>query len=291
MKRLLITGATGNIGVEVIQFLFAIGAKNQIVAGVRDVEKAKRRFKEFPQLDYAYFDFENSGSFDKALDNIDCVFLLRPPHLSDIEKYFRPLISKIREKGIAQIVFLSVQGAEKSSIIPHNKIEKLIIDFGLEYIFLRPSYFMQNLTTTLLDDIQKKRKIILPAGSAKFNWIDVENIGETTAHLLEDFSDYKNQIIELTGDENLNFHEAANLINTNTQCKIEYLNVNPFRYYRIKRKDNIPKGLIFVMIFLHFLPRFQKAPKISSFYEELTSKKPTSLKDFIKREQHAFTSI
>jgi len=291
MKRILITGATGNIGFEVIRFIYKIGTNNRIIAGVRNIDKAKQVFKEFSQLDFSYFDYEHSSSFEKSLENIDIVFLLRPPQIADIETYFRPLISKIKEKGINQILFLSVQGAEISKVIPHNKIEKLILEFNIDYIFLRPSYFMQNLTTTLLDDIQKKRKIILPAGKAKFNWIDVYNIGETAAMLLDQFDNYKNRVIELTGYENLSFYDVTNLINLSIKDKIEFYNVNPFQFYRIKRKEGIVKGMIIVMIVLHILPRFQKEPKISDFYEKLTGKKPTTLKEFIEREHEKFSTI
>lgn len=47
------------------------------------------------------------------------------------------------------------------------------------------------------------------------------------------------------------------------------------------------KGMIIVMILLHFLPRFQKEPKISGFYEQLTGKKPTDLLKFIERVKKA----
>jgi len=53
-------------------------------------------------------------------------------------------------------------------------------------------------------------------------------------------------------------------------------------------KQAAEKGLILVMIMLHFLPRFQKESKISDFYEKLTGKKPTSLIDFIRREKDKF---
>ncbi|MFN2395483.1 MAG: hypothetical protein ABR597_07320 [Bacteroidales bacterium] len=47
-------------------------------------------------------------------------------------------------------------------------------------------------------------------------------------------------------------------------------------------------GMIIVMILLHFLPRFQKEPKISDFYERLTGKKPSDLRSFIEREKRYF---
>jgi len=290
MKRILITGATGNIGMEIIRFLFKNNTENQIIAGVRDIEKAKQIFNKYPQLEFVTFDFERFDSFEVALENIDTIFLLRPPHISDVPTYFNPLIEKIKQKNIHQIVFLSVQGVETSKIIPHNKIEKLIRESETDYIFMRPSYFMQNLTTTLLKDIQFKRQIILPAGKAKFNWIDIENIGESGAIVLTEFQKYKNQAIELTGYENENFYFVTDLINEVIHDKIEYLNVNPFKFYSIKKKEGMATGLIIVMMMLHFLPRFQKEPRISNSFEKMTGKKPTTLREFIHRKKNKFIS-
>jgi uncharacterized protein YbjT (DUF2867 family) len=288
MGKLLITGATGNIGLEVIRFLYKYGTSDRVIAGVRDTGKAKRVFKDYSQLDYVHFDYESFDTFDNALTDIDKVFLLRPPHISDVDRYFKPLISAIKKNGISGIVFLSVQGAEKSKVIPHNKIERLIQEYELDYIFLRPSYFMQNLTTTLASDIQIKRQIILPSAKAKFNWIDIENIGEAGAILLSNFGKYKNQEIEITGLENESYVKATSLVNQVINNPIRYRSVNPVKFYRIKKREGMEKGMIIVMLLLHLLPRFQKEPDISGFYEQLTGKKPTDLKTFIKREQKFF---
>jgi len=288
MSNILITGATGNIGFEIIRYLFKIDTSHKIIAGVRNIEKAKNGFTDYPKLDYVHFDFEDSDTFDSALTDIDRVFLLRPPHLSDIDAFFKPLISKIKDKNINEIVFLSVQGAEKSKVIPHNKIERLISEHGLDYIFLRPSYFMQNLTTTLIGDIKTKREIILPSGQAKFNWVDIENIGEAGAILLDKFGDYKNQAFEITGLENESFANVTSLINKAIENPIRFRNVNPLSFYRIKKKDGLEKGMIIVMILLHLLPRFQNEPRISDFFEQLTGRKPTDLNTFIQREKKQF---
>jgi uncharacterized protein YbjT (DUF2867 family) len=290
MKRILITGATGNVGKEVIRFLDGNYTEIQLIAGVRNIARLNPFFKKYPQISFVTFDFEKSDTFDQALENIDTIFLIRPPHISDVHTYFSPLIDKIKQKGIHQIVFLSVQGVEISKIIPHNQIEKLIRESKLDYIFLRPGYFMQNLTTTLLKDIQLKRQIILPAGKAKFNWIDIENIGETAAKLLVLFETYKNTAIELTGYENDNFYSVADKLNEVLEDKIVYINTNPLKFYQIKKKEGIPTGMIIVMIMLHLLPRFQKEPLITESYERITGKMPTTLREFIQREKNKFIS-
>jgi len=141
----------------------------------------------------------------------------------------------------------------------------MIRELELNYIFLHPSYFMQNLTTTLLDDIQQKRKIILPADKAKFNWVDIQNIGEVTATLFNKFDDYKNSKIEITGYENIDFARKTELINQEIEDKIEYKRVNPLRFYWIKKRDGPNKGKIMVMLILHFLPRFRMNLKFLLF--------------------------
>jgi len=288
MKKILITGAAGNVGTEVIHFLFQLNYDLKIVAGVRNVSKARKYFNNFPGLEFAPFDFENPDTFTDAFHNVESLFLLRPPHISDIDKVFKPLLEQIKKSEIKEIIFLSVQGAEKSTVIPHNKIEKLIKGTDINYIFLRPGYFMQNLTTTLLNDIKRKEQIILPAGKAKFNWIDIKNIGEAAAMLLQRFKEFKNQAIELTGYENKNFYHVARIMSKSLPHQITYRSVNPIKFFFIKRKEDIPTGMIIVMIFLHYLPRFQKEPRFSTFYENLTGKKPTTLSEFIEREKEKF---
>ncbi len=287
-RNILVTGATGNVGMAVISHLQQLKKDINIIAGVRNIEKDKSRLRVFDNLLLRKFDIEDASCFDEALDGIDAVFLLRPPQIADVEQYFRPLVGKIKEKGIEQLVFLSVQGAGKSTFIPHNRIENLIVEYNINHIFVRPGYFMQNLTTTLSEDIKKKKKIILPAGKAKFNWIDVDNIGEASALLIANFEKHTNQAYDITGYENENFHKVAALIQEITGKKVSYKNTNPFRFYQIKRKEGHNKGLIFVMIMLHFLQRYQKEPPVSDVYEKLTGKNPTTLREFIHKHRDKF---
>lgn len=288
MAKILITGATGNVGKSLIHFLMQNNSPHEIIAGVRDPSKATAEFNDYTRLRFRAFDFEDTDGFASALRGIDILFLLRPPHLSNIKKYFTPLIEVMVKNKVLKVVFLSVQGAEKSKIIPHHKIEKLIINAGIEYIFLRPSYFMQNLTTTLYQEVKNKQRISLPAGKSKFNWVDVNNIGEIAGIVLNDFNQFKNNVYEITGSENLSFQEAVDLINQETDRHILYKNTHPIRYFLRQKREGVKSGLILVMIFLHYLPRFQKEPVINPFYTNLTKKKPTTLKEFIKSNKPLF---
>lgn len=288
MTTFLVTGATGNIGQSLIGFLLEKEANVKVIAAVRDVVKAKKNNGSLKNLDFRQFDFKDSSSFSDALAGVDTVFLLRPPQISKIHAYFKPLLKAISKSTVRQLLFLSGQGAEQSSMIPHHKIESLVKAYGIPYVFLRPSYFMQNLTTTLYKDIVTKRKIILPAGKAKFNWVDVSNIAEVAAHILLNFNTFKNKAYEITGPDNLSFEHAVAIINRYVKHPLVYKKVNPLSFFLIKKKEGMATGFILVMLVLHFLPRFQKAPRVSTFYSDLLGKAPTTLDAFVKREKSSF---
>jgi uncharacterized protein YbjT (DUF2867 family) len=158
--NILITGATGNVGLSILNHLTNQNNNLKVIAGVRNVEKGKDKLQQFA-ISLVTFDFENVQTFQPALRGIDILFLLRPPQLANVEKYFKPLIEEVKKSRVKQIVFLSVQGVENSKIIPHHKIEKLITDHKIAHTFLRPAYFMQNFTTTLRSDLVNKHIIYL----------------------------------------------------------------------------------------------------------------------------------
>lgn len=289
MLSILVSGATGNIGLETTRALLARKSDAQIiVAAVRNIERARKKFANEAMPDFRVFDFDQKDTFPAAFHKIDILFLLRPPQIADVPKYFKPLLEGAQEAGIKKIVFLSVQGVEKSKGIPHHKIENLIREMEFDYIFLRPSYFMQNLTTTLLNEIHNNHSITLPAGKANFLWVDVKNIGEAAAELILNFDAYKNQAMEITGSELKNFGEVGAMISEISGRKVTYHSINPVSFYFKKRKSGLAKDFALVMTLLHFLPRVQSDPEISDNYEKLTGKKPTLLRQFLKREKAEF---
>lgn len=273
--NILITGATGNIGEAMIPHL---QQTDNIFIGARNCERTAATIN-VDSFQYRRFDFEDEECYESAFEGIDRLFLLRPPHIADINKVFRPMLLQAKKSGIKQIVFLSVLGADKNSIIPHAKIEKLISELCFEYIFVRPSYFMQNLITTLKDDVSSGC-IMLPSGNAKFNWVDVYDIGEVAAYLLKHFGSYTNCAITVTGEENLSFDEVVNIINDTIHSRINYKSVNLLRFYRHKKTQGVSRAMIMVMIMLHFLPRFEKEPEISSDIKKIIGRKPRNIAQF-----------
>ena len=280
MTKVLITGATGNVGTEVINALSNLNTNLDIYAGVRDLSNDKIKTLNH-NVELLQFDFTDFGSYMTALNDCDILFLVRPPQISEVQKYFKPIIDTCVHKGVKHIVFLSVQGVEKSKIIPHHKIERLIVDSKIQYTFLRPAYFMQNFTTTLHNDLVNRRCIYLPAGDAKFTLVDVRDIGEVSANILTDTSKHINKSYELTCNEKLTFSEMARVLSTHLGFKIEYRSPNLINFFLTRRREKIPVMLILVMIMLHYFPRFQNEPGITDWVQKITNRQPTTFAQFI----------
>jgi uncharacterized protein YbjT (DUF2867 family) len=281
MIKTLITGATGNVGIAVLSALQKLNHQLEIFAGVRDTEFGNEKLVNF-NIRNIKFDFTNSETFASALQNIDLLFLLRPPQISDVNKYFAPLIGIAKQSPVKHIVFLSVQGVEKSKIIPHHKIEKLIVDSKIPYTFLRPAYFMQNFTTTLRNDLVNNQRIYLPAGQAKFTIIDVEDIGAVAAKVLTEPQNHINKSYELTNNETLTFTEMAEKISSGIGKTINFISPNLLQFFLTKRKENMPSMLILVIIMLHYFPRFQKTPKTTDCVKIITGQEPKSFDSFVR---------
>lgn len=288
MTKVLITGATGNVGVAIFNALDKVKHHLDLYAGVRDLDESNSELST-QNIHFEKFDFVDISICQKALEGCDILFLLRPPQISDVEKYFKPIIQACVKKGVKHIVFLSVQGVEKSSIIPHHKIEKLIVASKIAYTFLRPAYFMQNFTTTLRNDLINKKQIYLPAGQAKFTIIDVRDIGTVTASILTNIASHNNISYDLTNKEKLTFNEMAETLSDNLGTEIKFKSPNLLNFFLTKRKEKVPTRLILVMIMLHYLPRFQKEPSITDWVEKITNRQPTTFKQFILDNKKVLT--
>ncbi|WP_299287414.1 NmrA family NAD(P)-binding protein [uncultured Mucilaginibacter sp.] len=280
MKKVLITGATGNVGIEVIKCLSKLNHTIQVFAGLRNVEENQKKLAAYP-ISAVQFDFTDSTTYKSALQNCNILFLLMPPQISKVEKHFKSFITLAKAERVEHILFLSVQGVKNNKIIPHYRIEKLIAKSNIAYTFLRPAYFMQNFTTVLRNDLVNKRTIFLPAGNAKFTLIDVRDIGMAAATIIAATKNHVNKSYDLTSDEKLTFEEMANKFTAKLGTKIQYQSPNLLKFYITKRREKVPTMFILVMIMLHYFQRFRKGPPISNCIEKITGRQPISFDQFV----------
>jgi uncharacterized protein YbjT (DUF2867 family) len=280
MKKILITGATGNMGQETIKALLKTNNEDlEIVAAVRNVAKAKQELSRFAGIKFRKFDFMDQQSMETSLEDIDKVLLIRPPAISQVEKYILPFIKMMRRKAIDQVVFLSLQGVEKNPVVPHYKIEKYIKEESIPYTFLRPSFFMQNLSTTHRLEIKENNEIFIPAGKGKTNFIDVRDIAEVAALVLTQ-TGHLNKGYELTGRRGYTYQEIANMLSVILGRKITYKNPSILKFFFRKRKEGMVTSKIIVMNGLYTVSKLGKANHKTETLKQLLYREPRDFRTF-----------
>ncbi|GAB3043506.1 SDR family oxidoreductase [Spirosoma pulveris] len=282
-ERILITGATGNVGQATLTELMKHPDKQKftVVAGLRSPGQSTER-SNLEADEIVALDFEKPATFHTALAGISRILLVRPPQLADVDKYFSPFIDAVRRVNIRQVVFLSLQGVETNPVTPHHKIEKLIREAGVPYTFLRPSFFMQNLSTTHREEIRLGHEIFVPAGHGRTSFIDVRDISAIAALVLTgEPSEFTNRGYELTGSEALTYSEIARILTDILGRKITYANPSILGFIWQKwQKEKLPLGFTLIMTALYTVAKLGKAGGLTSETENLLKRPPITFRQF-----------
>jgi len=275
-NKILLTGMTGNVGSAVVNYLKSINI--DFISGVRNIERSKQQDNS---IQYIHFDFQDTVTYETALHGVKKVFLVRPPQLTDVRGIFKPFIKKCKEVGVDQIVFLSLLGAEKNPFPPHHKIEKAIVESEIPYTFIRPSFFMQNLSTTHADDIKERDDLFIPSGKAKISFIDTRDIGEIIGRIITE-EGHKNKAYTITGLEAITYFEVADTMTRVLGRKITYSNPSLFKFRKDMIERGIKKDFATVMMVLYLTTKLGMANHVTNTAELLLKRKPRTIEDFIK---------
>ncbi|MGO8186324.1 SDR family oxidoreductase [Rhizobium leguminosarum] len=174
---ILVAGATGNVGRQVVEHLVKRGA--HVRALVRDPSKA-----EFPAgVSVAQGDFLDVDALRNAMSGVSTLFLLNAVVPDEFTQALIAL-NVARSTGIERIVYLSVIHADVYVNVPHFAgkfgVERMIEEMGFKATILRPAYFIQN-DLTVKDVITGYGAYPMPIGPKGLAMIDVRDIAEIAA--------------------------------------------------------------------------------------------------------------
>ncbi len=273
--QILVTGATGNVGAEVVRGLQNSGIPFR--AGLSDASTVQRW--NHGGMEGVAFDFLKPETYPAAFEGIKRLFLVRPPALANVSRDIAPAIHSAAACGVEHIVFLSLQGVEKNPITPHYKIEKLIEATGLSYTFLRASFFMQNLSTVQAAEIRDYREIALPVGNAKTSFIDVRDIAAVAVRALTE-DQHQKQKYTLTGSEALDYYQVASTLSSVLGHPIHYTHPSVFQFVRRQLSAGQKLSYALVVAGLYTLTRMGSAKTVTHDVESILKRPPISFDQF-----------
>ncbi len=273
--KILVTGAPGNVGSEVVKELMG---KAEFRVGAYHVESAKQAFGD--EIDCVRFDFLDPTTFAATFQGIEKMFLVRPPALSNVTRDIAPALNAAKAAGVRHIVFLSLQGVENNRVVPHHKIEQLIREMGFVYTFVRASFFMQNLSTTHRAEIRDHNEIAVPVGKAKTSFIDVRDIAAVAARALLE-NGHENMCYTVTGSEALDYFQVAETLSTTLGRPIRYTHPSVLKFFRQQLATGSKLGYALVLSGLYTITRFGNAKEVTPVVQNILGRPPITFKQFV----------
>ena len=282
---ILVTGASGTVGSEVLKQLRGQGA--DVRAAFHSAEKAARAKKQ--GIDSVVLDYADRASTAAALKGVDKVFLLGPtvPNQVELEN---TVVEEAKKAGVRHIVKLSVLDAagEKYTFAKwHRAVEKTIERSGLKYTFLRSNEFMQNTLTYYLGTIKSEGAFYLPTKDSKNSVIDVRDIAAAAVKALTT-SGHENKVYELTGPEALSHEQIAQKLSAAVGKQIKYVDISPAAYKEGAVAAGIPESYVDALLNLYQLYVAGGAQRVTKDVERVAGRKPRTFDEFARDHAAAF---
>jgi uncharacterized protein YbjT (DUF2867 family) len=296
-RRILVTGATGTVGSEVVKQLvssFSSSSLDQSVirAAVHSQNKADK-FSQYGEIvETVDMDYNKPETIEAALHKVGKLFLLALPSLNmtDISS---KVIREANKNGVRYIVKLSVFGAdaEPGIIIGrlHRQEEKIIEESGIPYTFLRSNAFMQNFVNYFGYNIKAQNAIYLPAGEGKVSFVDARDVAAVAAKLLsENNRKHDNKSYVITGPEALSYSQVTEIISKEISRKISYIDTEEEEARKAMESMGVEDWLIDAILEDFYNTKVGNRSKTTITVEQILGRKPTSFAQFIRDYANSF---
>jgi uncharacterized protein YbjT (DUF2867 family) len=283
---ILVTGATGKNGLEIIKLLS--GRQERIRAMIRK-QSDTTKFTPRPNLGFVEADFDDAASLRNALSGVQRAFLVTNSSEKVEERQLR-FVQIARESGVKHVVYLSQLHASSHSPLRflryHAAVESALRTSGMSYTNLRPNLYMQGLLM-IGKTIASNGRLFAPAGDARVSVVDVRDVAAVAVAALTK-AGHEGKTYDLTGPEALTHVQMAELLSQALKRPVAFVDVTEEAFREGLRTIRMPDwqadGL--VEDFAHY--RRGEAVDISSAVKDVTGAAPHPFSVFARDHEAAF---
>jgi uncharacterized protein YbjT (DUF2867 family) len=287
--KVLITGATGQVGSKTIEFLLS-NESIELIAAVRTKEKAS----EFAARGIAtvLLDFDDEGTHHAAFEGIDRLFMVTG-YTVDMLRQSKALLDAAKKQGVQHVVHLGACGPDDTTIghwAWHQFVERYIEWCGFTFTHLRPQDFMQNLLEYGGKKAIKNGVLNHYVADARLSWVDLEDVAQVAALALLHPEQHAGKTYRL-GYDAKTFTEIASLMTAIVGKPFRYEALSPDVFLEAMQQSGAEMAYM-NCVYDHWkrhaagtIPNSDAT--FDNFYE-ITGKQPTKWKEFIEKHKASF---
>ena len=280
---ILVTGATGNIGSEVLAQLVKRGDKVRVLA--RDPAKLSAYAGK---IEVVKGDLSKPETLDAAFTGVEKAFLLCSA--GDLPTMMGNATDAAKKAGVKHIVMLSSASVrdEKPTQIGrwHIEGEAKVKASGIAWTMLQPGAFASN-TLQWADSIKASGAVYLPWGDGKTTPIDPHDIADVAVKVLTE-PGHEGKSYELSGPESLSTAEQVAKISAAIGKPVKYVDVPPEAAREGMEKAGMPEVFIGAMLELAALVRAGHGWEANGTVEQLLGRKARPYEVWLERNVEAF---
>jgi len=283
-SKVLVTGATGNVGAHVVSELRARSAS--VRAFVRNADAATAKLGD---VELAVGDLADQASVERALVGVQRVFLCAADG-PDKVAHERAVIDAAAAAGVDHIVKLSAMHAGTGSPLPafrwHGEIEAHLRRSGVPATVLAPSFFMANLLM-VAGGVAHTGTLFASTAGAKVAMIDLRDVAACAAVALTT-EGHEGGTYELTGPRAITFDEVAMALGDATGRRVEYVDLTPEESLPRFEAAGLPDWLFDHLTRVFELIREGGFAQTTGAVHAITGHEPRSIADFARDHAVAF---
>ncbi len=282
---ILVTGATGHAGAEVVRALLERG--QPVRAFVRDPIKAEGLFGDSAEL--APGDFAKPDTLRAALDGVETLFLSGADDPRRVA-WEMDAIDMAAATGVRRIVKLSSIVAQPGAPVAfwswHGQIEQHLRASGVATTILRANAFMSNVLAGA-DQVAHEGRLFAPAGEARIAMIDPRDVGAAAAAVLTSPGhDGKTHV--LTGPEAITYERAAAELAAATGREVEFIHVPDEGAKQAMTEGGLPEFVAEQIVQVFVMLRQGVGRQVTPTVEELTGSPARDFASFAHDHAHLF---
>ncbi|WP_145499605.1 SDR family oxidoreductase [Streptomyces sp. CFMR 7] len=243
---IVVTGATGELGRLVIDELLATVPAGEIAAVVRDKEKAAPLAARGVELRIA--DYNRPETLAGAFRSGDRVLLISGSEVGKRVAQHTAIVEAAEAAGVAQLAYTGILGGPDADFAladEHKVTERLILDSGLPYTFLRNGWYTENYTADLAP-VLAHGAVVSNAGEGRVASASRADYAAAAAAVVTG-EGHLGKAYELSGDTAWSFAEYAALLSEVTGKEIAYNNVPAAVHQEILVGAGLPEGFAAIL--------------------------------------------